>query len=95
MKRILRLLMAVLLFQITAGAFAQQTGIIRGRIIDENNLPMPGASVYIESIQKGTVSDSYGAFTIVDVPEGNYELTVSYIGFLPKKAKFPLKPEKP
>jgi TonB-dependent receptor len=94
MKRILHLFMAALLISVAASVSAQQSGVIRGRVIDQDNLSMPGASVYIESLQRGTISDSYGAFTIVDVPEGDYELTVSYIGFLPEKSEITVEPGK-
>jgi len=56
-------------------------GILTGRIFDDNNLPLPGATVLIESIQYGTTSNFDGNFTMVDIPVGTYDVTVSYIGF--------------
>jgi TonB-dependent receptor len=64
---------------------AQQTGLIRGRVIDENSLSMPGATILIESLNKGTITDNYGYYTLTGIPGGTYELTVSYIGFNPGK----------
>jgi TonB-dependent receptor len=69
----------------TIGVKAQQSGIIRGRVLDIDNLSMPGANLVIESINKGTVTDNYGYFTLNGIPEGTYELSVSYIGFRPDK----------
>jgi TonB-dependent receptor len=60
---------------------AQNTGQIAGRVIDTDNLPLPGANVYIESLKTGAVSDVNGEYTIVDIPAGTYDLSISYIGF--------------
>lgn len=61
--------------------FAQDKGILKGRILDDNNLPLPGATVLIESLKTGTTSNFDGNFTMVNLPVGTYDLTVSYIGF--------------
>lgn len=79
-----------ILFTILAIAFAniinaQQSGNIKGRILDPDNLSMPGAAVVIESIRKGAISDNYGYFTLAGIQEGTYELSVSYIGFNSEK----------
>lgn len=77
MKKIFTLFV---LFVLCAGLYAQ-TGIIKGRITDSDGLVLPGANVIIESIKTGGVSDMNGFYTIVDVPKGNYQVSVSYIGF--------------
>lgn len=56
-------------------------GIITGRILDEERLPLPGATLMIKSINQGTVSDGNGFYRIVKLLPGKYEITVSYIGF--------------
>lgn len=61
--------------------FAQGTGQIAGRVTDSEKLPLPGANVYIESLKTGSVTDVNGDYTIVEVPAGTYEVTISYIGF--------------
>ena len=45
----------------TLTAFAQ-TGSISGKILDDNKLPIPGASVQIDGTQKSTAADSDGNF---------------------------------
>jgi TonB-dependent receptor len=85
MKRILRLVLAALLLPASLTIFAQQNGNIRGRVVDTDNLAMPGATVMVASLNKGTVTDNFGYFTITGVAEGTYELSVSYIGFNPDK----------
>lgn len=80
----------LLLFFITliinVSVFAQLSGnLIKGRVLDDQNLSMPGATVYIQSLNKGAVTDNYGFYTISGIPEGQYQLEVSYIGFLHQK----------
>jgi isoaspartyl peptidase/L-asparaginase-like protein (Ntn-hydrolase superfamily) len=72
-----------LLFMVSAVLLthAQQRGQIAGRVSDSENLAMPGANVYVESLKTGAVSDVNGDYTIVDVPAGTYEVSISYIGY--------------
>lgn len=58
-----------------------QTGNIRGVVTDDFGLYFPGANVLIESLSKGAVTDENGAYTIFNVPEGTYEVTVKYLGY--------------
>lgn len=59
------------------------SGIITGRVIDETDISLPGATIQIIGISKGTVTDIDGHFRIAGLP-GNrteFELTVSYVGY--------------
>ncbi|WP_179375354.1 TonB-dependent receptor [Winogradskyella wichelsiae] len=58
-----------------------QTGNIQGTITDQNGLTVPGSTVSIISINKGTVTDFNGKYTLVNIPEGNYSITVEYLGY--------------
>ncbi len=58
-------------------------GKIKGRVIDENGLPLPGATVMVPELSKGAVTDFNGGFLIRDIPDGSYSLKVSYIGYEP------------
>ena len=54
---------------------------IKGHIINgTNNEPIPGASVYIRNINKGTISDIDGIYSI-KLSAGNYKFTVECLGF--------------
>lgn len=58
---------------------ARANGVFSGRILaDENNTPIPGATVRIGV--KGGSSDDDGRFSI-PVPVGTYEATVSAVGY--------------
>ncbi len=69
-------------FLITSFVFARN-GNIQGVITDDNGIVIPGATISIQSINKGTVSDFDGKFTFVNIPEGSYTLKVEYLGFSP------------
>ncbi|OEK05023.1 TonB-dependent receptor [Roseivirga misakiensis] len=58
-----------------------QTGIVSGRITDELGLPLPGASIMIEAIDKGIPTNDNGYFTLVEVPVGSHKATISFIGY--------------
>jgi outer membrane receptor protein involved in Fe transport len=58
-----------------------QLGSIRGNINDADlKVPITGASVNIAG-NKGDNSDMFGVFSIVGVNPGQYEMTVSHIGY--------------
>ena len=56
-------------------------GGITGHVIDESNLGLPGATIYIKSISKGVVTDVNGKYQMVGLPEGKYTVQISYVGF--------------
>lgn len=60
-----------------------QTGNIQGNLSDENGIYVPGANVLIVDLSKGAISDFDGKFTLVNVPEGNHTLSISYLGYAP------------
>ena len=64
---------------------ADSTGVLKGKIIDiDNQLPLQGANIIIKSTSIGTVSDKDGYFTIENIPNGNYIIVISYIGYKPE-----------
>lgn len=71
-------LMLLILISISALA---QTGNIQGVISDENGISVPGATIMIQELKKGAISDFDGKFTLVDIPEGNYKLLIKYLGY--------------
>ena len=58
-----------------------QTGIIKGKIFDEE-AALIGASVYLDGVKaKGANSDLNGNFTITGVPVGEQKIVVNYLGY--------------
>ncbi|WP_299777666.1 TonB-dependent receptor [uncultured Formosa sp.] len=70
----------MMLIATTFSAFAQ-TGQVQGLITDENKITIPGASVLINELNKGAVSDFNGNFTLVNVEAGTYTLIIKYLGY--------------
>ena len=59
---------------------------LKGRILDENGLGMPGATVQITDLDNtGGVTDIDGFYTIVNLPTGEHTIKVSYIGYSTKE----------
>ncbi len=58
-----------------------QSGNLQGIITDDNGITVPGATVMIEELKKAVVSDFDGKFTMVDIPEGTYNLLIKYLGY--------------
>ncbi len=57
-------------------------GVIKGKIVDENGLAMPGATVVLTDLNNvGAVTDVSGEFVILDVPEGSHTVQITYIGY--------------
>jgi hypothetical protein len=60
---------------------AQLSYTISGKVTDNaTGEDLIGATIYIASLHTGTVTNSYGFYSLT-VPKGNYELTISYIGY--------------
>lgn len=66
-------------------AFAQ-TGGIRGKVVDENNQPLPGVAVSIDGTTIGSATDANGNYTITRLQPGNYNITAKFIGYVAYKA---------
>jgi len=77
------LLLTALLLLPAGTLFAQKvvhytiSGHIRGKNSGEL---LPGATIYVQALKTGTVSNSYGFYSLT-LPEGNYHLTYSFVGF--------------
>ncbi|MGA9295568.1 MAG: TonB-dependent receptor [Ignavibacteriaceae bacterium] len=61
------------------------SGNLMGNINDSlNNSALVGANVYLEGTSLGSAADIDGNYRINDIPAGNYQLKVSYIGYQTK-----------
>ena len=56
-------------------------GTVRGRVVDNTQQVLPGASIYIESLHTGVTSDVNGFYTFTNLNPGTYTVTVSYVGY--------------
>ncbi|MBJ2126995.1 TonB-dependent receptor [Flavobacterium sp. IB48] len=59
---------------------AKKKSKLTGHVLDDERQPVIGANVYIKELETGVVTDPNGKYSI-DVPNGNYTVQVSYVGF--------------
>ena len=58
-----------------------QTTTIKGRVVDENNKPMPYATVYVEGTQIATQTNEKGEYVLTDVGSGKQSIKASFVGY--------------
>lgn len=54
---------------------------LAGKVVNENNDPLPGASVVIKGTTQGTTTDGAGIFTLSPVPKIPFTVTVSSVNY--------------
>ena len=59
---------------------------IRGKVVDEKGLPLPGASIKVKNTPKGTMSDVNGNFAIAGV-DSEATLVITFLGYEAKEVK--------
>lgn len=62
-------------------SFGQSGFTISGTVVCNHNNPLPGATVMLYPIQKGTMADANGNFTLTNIHKGKYEIVISFIGY--------------
>ena len=83
LSRVKEAIVAVLLLMVvgTGTALAQTSGrTITGKVLDENNQPMPGVTIIVDGTTNGTMTGPDGTFTLGGVPSGA-TVIVSCIGY--------------
>ena len=57
-----------------------QTFTLKGKVVDENNESLSGATVLVKETNKGTATDFDGKFSL-NLTKGEYTIQVSFIGY--------------
>lgn len=57
---------------------------VRGKVLDEHNLPLPGATVKVKGTKKQVLTNSEGAFSLSHIDE-NAILVISFLGYQNKE----------
>lgn len=71
-----------ILFFYHSVSFTQNDFFVRGNVADaDNNLPLSFANIRVSKTSLGTSANQEGKYEL-KLPEGNYSLIVSYIGFV-------------
>ncbi|RVU00217.1 TonB-dependent receptor [Mucilaginibacter limnophilus] len=86
MKKLFALLSAIIVITLfTNNLFAQTTGKIAGKVIDQKtNETLIGATVMIQGTTKGVATNVDGDYTIAGLAPGRYTLEVKYVGYQTK-----------
>ncbi|WP_316814496.1 TonB-dependent receptor [Pedobacter nyackensis] len=59
---------------------------LKGKVVDENGLPLPGANVKVKGGTNGAVTDASGSFTLKGVSQGNI-IQVSFLGYVSQEVE--------
>lgn len=60
---------------------------ITGKVVDENNEPLPGATIRIKGTSRGTITATDGSFSIKVPLDKKVKLEILFIGFETKEVK--------
>jgi outer membrane cobalamin receptor len=85
MNKITRLILIVALIFSSAAIYGQSK--LTGTVLDNSNMPLPGAGIVVKGTTKGTSTDFDGNFTL-SVENASGTIEVSYVGFETKSIKF-------
>ena len=82
----------LLLLLTTSSLWAQNTADLSGKITDKaTQKPLIGADIYLKELKKGTNADAQGNYHLKGIPEGNYTVIGSYLGYQTFSKKIYLK----
>ncbi|MCX2679121.1 TonB-dependent receptor [Galbibacter sp. EGI 63066] len=66
-------------FLLSFCAFSQTE--LKGKVTDEQNQPIYGATIYIAALQQGTTTDYNGNYELPNIEEGIWEVTFRMLGY--------------
>lgn len=64
----------------------EDTGIIRGIVVDPTVVPVPDVTVTLQGSEQTTTTNAEGAFVFSDLEPGTYFLTADKVGFTPTQS---------
>jgi TonB-dependent receptor len=71
---------------LTEAGFSQGHGSIYGKVTDKTSgEPLPGATIVIDGMSSGTVTNVSGTYRLMNIPADDYNFTVSFIGYKSEK----------
>jgi hypothetical protein len=62
-------------------AFQSQAQVVAGKIVDDKNVPIPYATIFVTETKEGTISNSEGNYKI-QLLHGIYHFTIRSLGFV-------------
>lgn len=80
-REIFRMLMIVGVWAFGLLAYAQQSSLVTGNVVDQDGEPIPGVNIIIKGTSTGSVSDFDGNFQLQVPDAANAVLVFRFIGF--------------
>lgn len=71
----------ILCLLLSASIFAQNTTVTIKVTEEKTNEPLIGATVYFEALEIGAITNDEGLATLENIPLGEQEITISFVGF--------------
>lgn len=71
----------MLLFICLCNWVIAQSGTIKGKVIDETNQPLPGATVHVKGADQSTVTDTQGMFSLPANNQSAITVVISFVGY--------------
>ncbi|MCF2499169.1 TonB-dependent receptor [Dyadobacter chenhuakuii] len=88
--QVIKILLTGILCACSCASFAQ-TASLRGTVRSDDGELLPGASITISGVTKGTFSDSKARYALENLPAGPCTLVISFLGFEPETKQINLK----
>lgn len=88
--QVIKILLTGILCACSCASFAQ-TASLRGTVRSDDGELLPGASITISGVTKGTFSDAKARYALENLPAGPCTLVISFLGFEPETKQMNLK----
>ncbi|MBD0725656.1 TonB-dependent receptor [Flavobacterium sp. L1I52] len=62
-------------------ALVQAQNSLSGKLTDVQNKALPGVSVYMPELHKGTTTDAQGNYSFKNLPNGNFRIAFTFVGY--------------
>src|SRR5690242_16097883 len=81
----MRILLSVVFISCSLATWSQEKFTLNGYVKDNaNGEELIGVSVYVPALKAGTVTNSYGFYSLT-LPKGTYDVQFSYLGYTIQK----------
>ena len=87
----MRIRLVILLIMLSVGAFAQQKGMIYGKVTDGQNTPVELVNVAVPGSSYGVTTNARGYYELTLPSDSTFEVVFSFVGFEPRKETILLK----
>lgn len=87
----MRIRLVILLIMLSVVAFAQQKGMIYGKVTDGQNTPVELVNVAVPGSSYGVTTNARGYYELTLPSDSTFEVVFSFVGFEPRKETILLK----